>query len=278
MSYKRAMQQYSAYAPKVEAILKPIASAYGIDSFFYTELLPNQAKANFISNQFSIVQQLIQIGQFSNKHDDVFTEINDNHCHKFIWPEDPIDEVGKMLKGVGIRSGVTFLYRSGDLIKSIGFASTQRSDELVNVLVNKNELLHHFIKYFESEAESIIQNKARHFVDFKSNIICDKSYELNNKKMNDCIQSMNIKKLFISSTDRDISIYLTKREYLCLFLLCKGKSTKQISWDLNLSPRSVEFYIQNCKLKFGVYNKFELINRALQIGIDKLCITDNWAA
>ena len=72
---------------------------------------------------------------------------------------------------------------------------------------------------------------------------------LNKNTMDDCIRSMEIKKIFISNIDKKEPVYLTKREWECLSFLCKGKSVKQISRNLNLSTRTVESYLQNCKVK-----------------------------
>lgn len=56
-------------------------------------------------------------------------------------------------------------------------------------------------------------------------------------------------------------IYLTKRESECLNLLARGKNTKMIANMLELSPRTVEYYIENAKVKFNVRYRSELIEK-----------------
>lgn len=56
--------------------------------------------------------------------------------------------------------------------------------------------------------------------------------------------------------------YLSRRESECLRLTVRGRSAKQIAAELNISRRTVEEYLNNIKLKFGVYSKSELIDKA----------------
>jgi DNA-binding CsgD family transcriptional regulator len=277
MSNDDIIHKCANHAEKVEEILKPLSSIYGIDNLFYAELFPDQEKAVFISNKISTVEKLMHIGHFSEQHNKFISEISiSSGCHKFVWPQDPsnLDEVGTMLKDTGIKAGISFIYRSGNSIKNIGFASSNYSDELLNIFVNKNDLFHHFIKYFENEAKDILQDSAQLLMNFKSAHESIKS-DLDINRLKECINSMEIKKLYIQQEGSANLTYLTRREYECLFLLCKGRSTKQIAQILRLSPRTVEDYLITCKSKLGVYNKFELINRAFQMELDKIVVIND---
>lgn len=54
--------------------------------------------------------------------------------------------------------------------------------------------------------------------------------------------------------------YFTKREAECMVWLLKGKTINKVAKKLNLSPRTVEFYLKNMKIKLGCRTKFELID------------------
>ncbi len=54
-------------------------------------------------------------------------------------------------------------------------------------------------------------------------------------------------------------IHLTPREFDCLQVLGEGKTIKEIARDMELSPRTVEFYLKNLKEKFGCKSKNELL-------------------
>ena len=54
--------------------------------------------------------------------------------------------------------------------------------------------------------------------------------------------------------------YLTPRELEISILLVQGNRYKTIAQKLSLSPRSVEFYIQNLRLKFHCSDRKSLID------------------
>ncbi|MCH9770173.1 MAG: helix-turn-helix transcriptional regulator [Gammaproteobacteria bacterium] len=60
---------------------------------------------------------------------------------------------------------------------------------------------------------------------------------------------------------------LTKRESECLFLLIRGKTTKEIARFLSISHRTVECYLEQIKSKLDVSTRFELINKAIETGM-----------
>jgi DNA-binding CsgD family transcriptional regulator len=56
-------------------------------------------------------------------------------------------------------------------------------------------------------------------------------------------------------------VYFTKREAETLFYLLQGKTIPQVGKCLNLSARTIEFYVKNMKLKIGVNTKIELLDK-----------------
>lgn len=60
-------------------------------------------------------------------------------------------------------------------------------------------------------------------------------------------------------------IYLSRREKQCANLLIRGKTAKEIAAQLNLSHRTIEFYIENIKNKLHVSTKSELIDKLMDM-------------
>lgn len=78
-------------------------------------------------------------------------------------------------------------------------------------------------------------------------------------------------KLFPSLFKKEIFMHqtsglLSSRETECAQLVLLGYSYKHIANKLNLSARTVEFYVQNMKEKLNCANKQQLIDKLLQLG------------
>jgi len=54
-------------------------------------------------------------------------------------------------------------------------------------------------------------------------------------------------------------VYFTKREAECLFHLLQRKTISETARDISLSPRTVEYYVKNMKVKLAVPSKAKLL-------------------
>lgn len=57
--------------------------------------------------------------------------------------------------------------------------------------------------------------------------------------------------------------HLSKRETECLQLTIRGQSARLVAKHLGISQRTVEEYLNNTKIKFGVSSKRDLIDIAI---------------
>lgn len=87
------------------------------------------------------------------------------------------------------------------------------------------------------------------------------------------IELQTTNKLFKRNPSNSLEIYqawqgadLTEREMECLFYTLRGKTAKATARVLNISPKTVEFYIEHLKKKFNCYCKAELIEKAIELG------------
>lgn len=67
------------------------------------------------------------------------------------------------------------------------------------------------------------------------------------------------KKYFLGESYRNI--YFTGREAEVMVQLMQGKTLQAAADTLNLSPRTIEFYVKNMKTKLGCRTKSELIGK-----------------
>ncbi len=55
------------------------------------------------------------------------------------------------------------------------------------------------------------------------------------------------------------AIYFTRRESQCMLLLMEGKTMKESGSKLNLSSRTIEYYVKNMKVKTKARSRAELV-------------------
>lgn len=54
-------------------------------------------------------------------------------------------------------------------------------------------------------------------------------------------------------------VYFTRQEARCMVCMLKGATVKAAANTMELSPRTVEYYVNNMKKKVNCYSKSELI-------------------
>ena len=60
--------------------------------------------------------------------------------------------------------------------------------------------------------------------------------------------------------DKFPNVYFTQREVDCLFHFLENRTIAETARFLELSPRTVEFYLKNMKMKVGVKSKEALLS------------------
>jgi|GEM_PF-1780425 len=269
MKKQEIFQRYYSYSSHIEKVVQTIKPFIDIDYVFYAELYPNIEKIYMISNNFQATEAILNIGSFSEEHNHfLHNEISEDRG-VFIWPDiiEKNNLVGKSLRSMGIKSGLSIIYKEGNLIKNIGFASSSKPNNLLSVTINNPEILHHFVKYFESECQDILSQKNNNLLPFNVSYLKNLPTQTIDKE-----EMPEIKKFFISSEKENTNLYLTKQEYKTLFYICNGCSMKNIGTLLNISPRTVEAYLQSCKDKLSANYKTDLLAKARKIGVNKLFI------
>lgn len=58
--------------------------------------------------------------------------------------------------------------------------------------------------------------------------------------------------------------YLTGREADCIYFMLDGHTIKSVGSQLQLSPRTVEYYLQNVKDKLGCHKKTDVLAKIKQ--------------
>lgn len=155
----------------------------------------------------------------------------------------------------GIDHGIWIFKSHENYCEIFTFATNSGNDRIINVYLSKMDLLNSFMEYFREKAASIIKQAENQKIFLPFN----KTLDLNNTLIK--TEDFNI---LPHKTNRNYS--LTKRQLQCCLLLTKGKTSREIAASLDLSPRTVEYYLEIAKTKLNCKNKFELIFKLSTLG------------
>ena len=72
----------------------------------------------------------------------------------------------------------------------------------------------------------------------------------------------HLRALLLNETYKDVATLLSQRELQCLSLTAKRHSVEAIAKKLSITPRTVNFHLQNINKKLGTSNKYESVNIA----------------
>ena len=145
-----------------------------------------------------------------------------------------------------------------DDMYSFGLNTEDRA--LVNKFLNHLKMIEHFILYFKNQSLNIFNKiePVSYSEDYfsllqnKSNMVT-----ITDEEQANFFKVLSFKKVQV--TGKLGNVFLSQREYECLHHANKCYSLKEIAKYMNISPRTVETYLNNVKNKLGVAKRSELI-------------------
>jgi DNA-binding CsgD family transcriptional regulator len=181
----------------------------------------------------------------------VFSSYTEDHqtssSYWFLWDEElPQMPVQLAREKFNIRNGITLVKRSKYYYDMIAVATPVEPANAGAFYMNKLKVMEHYFKEFEIANHDLIQLMN------KSPLLLPESY-----------RDTNYKELCLSQGTIPVKgtmgeTYVTTQELSCLRLLIHGKSYKEIAQILEISPRTVETYLQRVKHRTGLNPHHEL--------------------
>jgi len=147
------------------------------------------------------------------------------------------------------------------------FATTPENQSIYNHYLNNLDLINLFLLHYKSKAKNLISKAAPLFYNSDS-FAMQQITDQKKIEREACKESLSLKKITVCGHLGEVVI--SKRELDCIKYLIKSYSYKEIAQALNLSPRTVETYINSLKDKLGCANKWELIELVLSLQL--LCL------
>ncbi|KTD46119.1 Response regulator containing a CheY-like receiver domain and an HTH DNA-binding domain protein [Legionella quinlivanii] len=147
----------------------------------------------------------------------------------------------------------TLVKQSAEYSDYFHFGTDLSNIAIHQTYINNLDLLERFTQYFEekvSEDEDLCSAYSQRF-----------SFEKNSTEVGKLPESHRAS--FLQSISGADKVPLSLREIECAQLLVCGKTTKEIAFAMNLSPRTIDDKIEALKSKYRVRNKNELIIKLL---------------
>ena len=142
----------------------------------------------------------------------------------------------------GIDHGIFMIQPQAGYCDFFAFAAKKENERVMNVYLNKMDVLKNFTLHFKTHAASLIKqaNNNKIVLPFHKDPL-------------DFIDSCSTNSLALEK------IKLSKRQFECASLIMQGKTVREIAEQIQLSPRTIESYLNNLKSKLHCNNRTELI-------------------
>lgn len=151
-------------------------------------------------------------------------------------------------------NGITLIERGKDFVEFFHICADSGYENVDPYLSNNIDLLWNYVLYIRDCLSHDLKLKNAYNKKYQYKIISPNNHlPLDNNKH----LLLNTKKTYLGGYFGDV--YFTTKEMDCLILLFQKQSSKGIAKILGLSPRTVEFYIDNIKQKIQCSTKTELI-------------------
>ena len=157
-----------------------------------------------------------------------------------------------------IAHGIHIIRNNTDYCEFYSFATTSDHPETQNLYLNHLDLFEQLCHYFKSKFAELISLSEQQIISTPSH----------NKPIlpNHLEDVQRSKQLF----NHEPIPTFSKQQTECIRLLLQSQSSKSIAYELNLSIRTVEKYIEAIKFKLTVRTKSELISKLHYLSVNRL--------
>jgi DNA-binding CsgD family transcriptional regulator len=241
---------------ELQKICQPLEKNYGIKFFTY-RCIYNNGKLLYLANNTNWMNYAHKNNfLISNSFYERAKYLTQQKTTYYLWPETPPknDEIYCSLYQHDIWNGFSVYKKQPDCIESFAFViAEEKRKEVRDACFLKQDILERFILYFKDKLFPLI-------APVKNKILISHNFSFNNIKDEEDLQffaNTPVNNFYIRINGQDVK--LTERQQNCLSLFAKGKKMKEIGNVLNLSERTVEFYLRNIMKKAACQTKSQLI-------------------
>ena len=229
----------------IREICRPLKNL-GIHLFSYRRCFSDGSRINF-SNNADWLRDYYLLNLYQSS---LFEQPIHLYSTGFsLWPQEsslPIFSHGRQYYNSD--NGITLAIQHQEYCDFFIFGASAQNKKIINFYINNLELLKNFSDFFYEKSKKIIETNIKHCIhiphhsllsDFAQHVYSDSKAKIDKFQIN-----------------------LSNREKECLAGILLGQSAKQIARNLNLSFRTIEYYIEGlkrktkCRTRFDFFKKF----------------------
>lgn len=166
-----------------------------------------------------------------------------------------------MQRQFGFNQGLMLIRRMTEAVEMFGIALPDQSG-ILDRCFSQVGVFELFCDYFKEECFSFVSELKQspvNLVTLKGDLFTTSLQLENVQSRQRLLRHLGVADL--SSAAQSLS----PREHQTIRLLCQGHTAQTAAKQLNLSPRTVEYYLENAKDKLGCLNRRELIKHGNQL-------------
>jgi DNA-binding CsgD family transcriptional regulator len=238
----------------LRAVAKDLFDIYGFKSFAYLKIVDScklfeiTTDLNWFEHKFFHLDAKTDSSVFQRQS----LIAQEKMRHRFVWPTYPEeDAIIKGLYNYNTWHGINFYINAEDGLDifSFGFEKGKAIDS-DSFYINNVEYLQFFVESFRDRASSFLDYSQAFNVEFP---VVD-------RREIECALAQEMKELvpdFLKNNN--YFPRLSPMQHQCIQGLIQGKSAKIIAREFEISPRTVESYIGDLKIKFDCNNTQKIL-------------------
>lgn len=243
-------------ASQISRLLEPLSQNFKINTLAHVTIFDN--KLLLISSNTGWVESYVSNDIYNSDHyQDEISQMEQRDTF-VIFRGDNKSKLTDTMHNNHMWHELSIYKRYSTHIEMWNFTTCKDNEQIVNFYINNITLFERFIVYFKNQASNVLDYTDNDKLLTRSNkIVLDNNNLHTRTKNHDFIANTTLDYINTSAGKTHIS----SREVECLYLLSKGHTVKEIAQILDISPRTVDTYIERLKQKLQCNFKSELIQK-----------------
>ncbi|MBI5448679.1 MAG: helix-turn-helix transcriptional regulator [Gammaproteobacteria bacterium] len=243
--------------PAINEIIKPLRDTLNIVHFIYLKSY-DDGRRIYLSNQVTPFKAYLDEGHYAYGYCE--SNPQDYVDQAALWSTLPNQHIFEFRRAhFNLSHGISFSFKNKEgYSEFMSLCGDANHPEIVNAYFNHFDFIKKFRSVFLKKAENIIEQLEPHALTLPHKNETPPLFRQANTS------SLKKGTMKVEHHELNCHVILSKQQSQCFRLLLEGKTAKNISVILKLSPRTVEEYIKIIRLKLNARSSKELIAKYIR--------------